>query len=55
MCVGGGGDMNTRITIFYTQDTLSRSLLQTVKSNENIPNGIQNRGHCSLNHHGKIT
>ena len=48
---GEGGHEHKSHHILYTQDTLSQPLL----SHENIPIGIQNRGHCSFNHQGKLT
>ena len=59
---GGGGvvswHMNMTATIFFIHNILSHChdlFYKTVLTQENIPNGIQNREHCSCNHLGKIT
>ena len=56
VCEGGGGGgegsgyEHKATIVLHCHDLLYR----TVWSHENIPNGIQNKGHCSFNHQGKI-
>ena len=52
---GGGGGGGGGIWAQEQPDTLAWPLLQNRIVYENVPNGIQNRGHCSFNHQGKIT
>ena len=52
---GRGGYEHKSHNIFIHKTHCHDLFYSTVYSHENIPNGIQNRGHCSFNHQGKIT
>ena len=50
--------MNTKAAIFLYFKYMAHChdlFCRTALSHENFPHGIQNRGHCSLNHEGEIT
>ena len=51
---GGGGAAMTQEPPYFIHNTYCHNLFYRT-SHENIPYGIQSRGHCSFNNQGKIT
>ena len=52
VAAGGGGEYEykSRNVFIHTTHIVTTSSTEPILSQENIPNGIQNRGHCSFNH-----
>ena len=52
---GEGGYEHKSRHILYTRHIVTTSSTKVYSLMKFIPNGIQNRGHCSFNNQGKIT